>query len=131
MTISRRSFFSGLAVALAAPAIVKAEGLMRLAPTEILRPDISLRLITEYNFLEMPVNRLDVLYSYTQVRPEWTVTLDEYSERILALMIEQMQKKIADAIMYGSGVTEHYHGLVHNIRPSELFVGAKSTPSIE
>lgn len=122
MTLSRRSFFSGLAVALAAPAIVKAEGLMRLAPTEILRPDVSLQLISSYNPLEMPVTRLDVLYGTMRVRPEWIVvangepalTLDTYAERILSPMIDkltkQWQKNITEMIFNNNAGIEGLFG---------------------
>lgn len=37
MTLSRRSFFTGLAAAIAAPAVVKAESLM---PVKVWRPDV-------------------------------------------------------------------------------------------
>jgi len=140
MTLSRRSFFSGLAVALAAPAIVKAEGLMRLAPTEILRPGISLRLITDYNPLEVPVNRLDVLYGSMHVRREWEyvaadlppqLTLNEFQSRILAPMIEKMQEHVADVIMHGQGASRYdLHGM-KSIRLQDLLLEARSTPSFE
>jgi hypothetical protein len=102
---SRRSFITGLgALFLAAPAIVRASSLM---PVKALAEGISLRKITQYNFVEVqPVNRLDVLYGRLHVRPEWAdlvvpspISLDEYSARILAPMIERMQQSVADAIM--------------------------------
>lgn len=129
MTLSRRSFFSSLAVALAAPAIVRVESLMRLAPTEIIRPDISLRLISTYNPLEMPVTRLDVLYSSFQVPPEWQ--LDAFAERILAPMIQKLEKQVADAVIYSSGALHYDGNRIKSIGLADLLIEARSTPSIE
>ena len=73
MIFSRRGFLGSLAAALATPAIVKAESLMKVAPTLILPKEPAI------------------------------LTLDEYSARVLAPMIDAMEKSVADAIMYGRG----------------------------
>lgn len=87
---SRRGFLRGLGaaagLALAAPAIVKAESLMRVRGL-VLEPRI--------------ISRLDVLYGYTYVRPEWAFSLDEYSEKILVPMAKQFSEKIAAIVMNG------------------------------
>lgn len=158
MNLSRRMFFSGAVALIAAPAIVKVESLMKLAPTEVLRPDgISLRMIDDYVVGEdQLVSRLDVLYTHINVRPEWQVyvpepppfTLDEFSERILAPMVERLQKQVANAVMFGSSTSrmtleadgtgtlpKGYRELVPVIKPislSDLLVEARrSTHSIE
>lgn len=110
MTLSRRSFFTGLATLIATPAIVRAESLMKLAPTRIIFKPSTL-VITDYP-LDMDVTRLDVLYGYMRVRPEWTaivpefpLSLDKYSERILAPLVNRLAQSVADAVMDGNGAS--------------------------
>lgn len=102
MTLSRRSFLTGLATLIAAPAIVRAESLMKLAPTEIIRATVE-----DHVFISSET-RMDVLYGSMHVRPEWTaivpefpISLDEYSERILAPMVNRLAQNVADAVMRG------------------------------
>ena len=110
MTLSRRGLLGAFAAAFATPAIVKVESLMKLAPTKVLRPHgISMQLISNYDLADdMVVGRLDVLYGYLHVRPEWqlsipeTIKLDDVSQRVL----EDSANHIADAIMYGMGATK-------------------------
>ena len=105
MQLSRRGFFSGLAALVAAPAIVRVESLMKLAPTEVLRP--TLREISEYLPLETgEITHIDVLYGAVSVRPEWTVlatpkilTLDSFSERIIAPMAQKLADQVAKSIL--------------------------------
>lgn len=102
MTLSRRSFFTGLATLIAAPAIVRAESLMKLAPTKIAK--LSMRELVEYSIHDQAVTRLDVLYGSMHVRPEWSAIvpefpLDELSERILAPMVNRLAQDISDAVM--------------------------------
>ncbi len=102
MTLSRRSFFTGLATLIAAPAIVRAESLMKLGPTLILSKPLTFGLdlgaeddrtvvwqIANNSSIEF------VPYKYP------SLSVDEYSERILAPMVNRMQKQIADTVMYG------------------------------
>jgi hypothetical protein len=117
MTLSRRGLFGVFASALAAPAIVRVESLMRLAPTEIIRaPSISMRMIEDYAVGDdQLVSRLDVLYNYLHIRPEWkyipqeipaALTLDDYAARVMGPSIDkfvaQQQKIFEDAVMDGS-----------------------------
>lgn len=96
MQLSRRGFLGGLLAVVSAPAIVRVENLMVLPkPAQIILPE-------EF------VTRLDVLYGSMQIRPEWTAiasefTLDEYSERILAPMVNRLAQSVADSVMYGNG----------------------------
>lgn len=120
MTLSRRSFFTGLATLIAAPAIVRTESLMKLAPTRIIRPTFGLDLACGAD--TTIVTRLDVLYGSMYVRPEWTVlvpniTLDEYSERILAPMVNRLRDDFIDTVMYGiEGNSFRLNGLLHEAR---------------
>lgn len=57
MTLSRRSFFAGLAAAIAAPAVVKAESLM---PVKVWRPDVW------RVYVDSAKNRLDVIRQYRE-----------------------------------------------------------------
>lgn len=124
MTLSRRSFFTGLATLITAPAIVRAESLMKLAPTEIIKP--SLRFIETYNPVDQTIRRLDVLYGYTQVRSEWSVyTLDEYSERILAPMVNSLAQQVADAVMHRQAISKYDLAEIHSIPLSKLLVEAR------
>lgn len=113
--LSRRTFFSGLAALVAAPAIVKAESLMKLAPTEVIRS--TLREIYEYLPAEAgEITRLDVLYGTMSVRPEWTVevaplSLDEFAQRVMAPTINALSKRIADSIIYSSQNENPHFGL--------------------
>ncbi len=117
MTLSRRGLLGVFASALAAPAIVKVESLMRLSPTEIIRaPAISMRMIEEYAVgNDQLVSRLDVLYGYLHIKPEWeylpqeipaALTLDDYATRVMGPHIDkfvaQQRKVFEDAIMNGS-----------------------------
>lgn len=104
MNLSRRGFIGGLLAVVSAPAIVRVESLMVL-PAKIIRP------IVGWDFASgTDVTRLDVLYGSVQVRSEWTalvpdVTLDEYSERILAPMVNRLAQGVADTIMFGNGAS--------------------------
>lgn len=111
MTLSRRGLLGALAAAFAAPAIVKVGSLMKLAPTKVLRPDgISMRMISNYNLADdVRIKQLDVLYGYMHVRPEWFLTLDDYSERILAPMVNTMQQNVAEAVMRGTGTSHIWY----------------------
>lgn len=133
MTLSRRSFFTRLATLIAAPAIVRAESLMKLAPTEIIKP--SLRFIETYNPLEQTVTRLDVLYGYTQIRPDWwgMEKIDEYSERIIAPMVNRLAKSVADSVIYGNGVVwaDHNSHELQHVPLAGLFREARATNSHE
>lgn len=127
MTLSRRSFFTGLATLIAAPAIVRAESLMKLAPTRIISP--TTLIITDYP-INMDVTRLDVLYGSMRVRPEWTalipdITLDECSLKILAPMINRLAQNVSDAVMYGQSVAKYDLAGIHSISLSELLVEAR------
>lgn len=139
---SRRAFIGGLAALVAAPAIVRVESLMKLAKTEVLRPDVSLQLITNYDLLDdVKIHCLDVLYSKLHVRPEWQVfvpqeipaelTLDSYAERILAPMVNKLAEQVADSVMHGSdsfqyGLSGVKGGLaVKPIPLSGLLLGAR------
>lgn len=108
MTLSRRGLLACFASALAAPAIVKVESLMKLARTEVIRPSFA-DIHPYIPFVDgEPISRLDVLYGKIHVRPEWvvevpeTLILDDYSARILAPMINRMQEQIAAAVMNGT-----------------------------
>lgn len=107
MTISRRGLIGIFTSALAAPAIVKVESLMKLGKTEIIRaPAVSLRMLDSYAVGDDAlVSRLDVLYGSLRVRPEWKLTLDDFSARILAPMVNRMQQQVADAIIYGQSAS--------------------------
>lgn len=126
MTLSRRSFFTGFATLIAAPAIVRAESLMKLGRTEIIKP-----------WTPELVTRLDVFYGSMYVKPEWTaaifdITLDEYSERILAPMGNRLAKSVTDAVMYGQSATRYDLSGIRSIPLSELLVEARSpTNSLE
>lgn len=132
MTISRRSFFTGLATLIAAPAIVRAESLMKLASTRIAK--VSMRELGEYSIYDQTVIRLDVLYGSMRVRPEWTaivpefpISIDKYSERILAPMVNRLKKQVADAIMYGNGVVfaENNSHVLHHVPLASLLREAR------
>ena len=130
MELNRRGLLRSLLAAIAAPAIVRVENLMVL-PAKILLPE------------EPVVRELDILYGYMYARPEWTVAipdimkLDDYSERILAPMIEKQAQQIADAVMYGTGTTKfRYDGLqaplAESVPLSQLLSDAHgATSSIE
>lgn len=129
MTLSRRSFFTGLATLIAAPAIVRAESLMKLAPMEIIRtPAISMRMIGEYAVGDDNlISRLDVLYGSMYVRPEWTVkviSFDEYG-RILAPTVKRQEQYITDAVIYGQSVTKYDPAGIRSIPLSELLIEAR------
>ena len=91
--------------------------------------------LTDYTILEEdPIQRLDVLYGYMSIRPEWVFTLDEYSTRIVQPMVVTLAKQTADAIMYGSGAVRHrYDGLqgllAESIPLSQLVQDARGATS--
>lgn len=116
MTLSRRSFFSGLAVALAAPAIVRVESLMKLAPTEIIRP-------------EGVITQVDILYGKMFVRPKWT--LDEFSERILAPMIDNLSTHLEDALRYGISSAQLDYNKFKPVSWADMLMPVSPTHSIE
>ncbi len=102
--IERRAFLTGLIAACAAPAIVKASSLMPLRGTrQLIVPARAVVLsgITEYFVMhDEVVDRLDVLYGYTQLRSEWTeLKLDDYSKRILQPMITNLSNEVAWSIV--------------------------------
>jgi len=71
--LNRRGLITGLISLCAAPAIVRAESLMKLAPIKHLKYDnISMREITEYVVTDVRIGTLDVLYGFSFPRPEWT-----------------------------------------------------------
>lgn len=103
VSLSRRGFLGGLLAVVSAPAIVRAESLMKLAPTEIIRPTME-----DYVFVE---TRMNVPYGAIHIRPKWTefvpgvpLTFDEYYERILAPMVNHLTQNVANAVMNGNGV---------------------------
>ena len=71
MLSTRRKFFAFLAGAVAAPAIVKADGLMKIAGQKLILPDqLSLRELTAYQIgADQEVTRLDVLYGWLDSPP--------------------------------------------------------------
>lgn len=73
MLQSRRGFIRGLGLLLAAPAIIRVSSLM---PVKVLPSESVLRMLTEYNPLDgQMIERLDILYGYLMVRPEWAVVV--------------------------------------------------------
>lgn len=123
MQTSRRGFLGGLLAVVSAPAIVRVGSLMKLAPTEVLRP--SLRDVAEFlPPVDVEFTRLDVLYGNMHVRPEWAVrlpeapTLDDYSARVLAPMINRMQEQIAASILNGTS-SGGWAGLLEATSPLE------------
>lgn len=113
MTLSRRSFFTGLTTLIATPAIVRAESLMKLAPTKIIRPFIGWDLASGADTTVL--TRLDVLYGSMQIRPEWTaivpeLSIDDFTKRILQPMMNLMQSKITESIM--ANTAEMHGGLL-------------------
>jgi hypothetical protein len=68
MMLERRQFLRGL---FAAPVIIKLAPLMRLSVFDLIVPADKI-IYTDYVF-----GRLNVLYSYLYVQPEWAVSLGE------------------------------------------------------
>lgn len=112
MQLSRRGLLGGLVALVAAPAIVRVESLMVLpAPQKLILPE-TLGQVIRINF---PID---------YVAKNNLLTLDAYSERILAPIITRMQQAAADAIMQKSAFLGDY----------EFMQGAqwaKPTPSFE
>ncbi len=70
MVINRRKLITGLISFIAAPAIVRAESLMKLPRPQ----EISLRKIVEYTIdSDQLVTRIDVLYCRFFIKPEWCI----------------------------------------------------------
>lgn len=130
MQLSRRRFIGGLLTVISAPALVCVESLMALpAPTKIIRPTISWDLASG-----LDVTRLDVSYGSVRIRPEWTaivpefpISLDEYSERILAPMVNRLAQNVADAVMNGQSVARYDLAGIRSVPLSELLIEARGT----
>lgn len=95
MIQSRRGFLGGLAaLAVAAPAIIRTPGLLmpvrQMLPAGLLDPQ------KMYSYWP------DTTVEYTALLPKHLFTLDEFSERILAPMVEQMQQRFVYTIMHGT-----------------------------
>lgn len=85
MILPRRSFISGLAAALAAPAVVRAANIMPVRTPVLLR-DAVLRHISVYDVTQdQLITRLDVRYGYFTVRAGWIDCLgpeEEYNAAV-------------------------------------------------
>jgi len=100
--LSRRGFFGGLLAIVSTPAIVRVENLMKLAPLRVIHPIVGWDLAYGAD-----VTRLDVLYGSMRMRseltaivPDFPISIDKYSERILASMINQLAESVTDAVMH-------------------------------
>lgn len=72
--IERRSLLGLIGVAIAAPAIVRATSLMKIAPVRRLPHDqVSMRWLENYHFDADGYNRVDVLFGSLRTRPDWRV----------------------------------------------------------
>lgn len=78
---------------------------MKLGRTEIIRaPEISMRALEEYEDWNMEkIDRLDLLYKfrYRHTSPERvaeSITLEDFSARILVPMIENRERRFAAAV---------------------------------
>jgi len=76
--ITRRNFLGGLAVALAAPAIVKAESLMRLRSTPLLMPG-------EVRFAD-PMTATEIVYRQAEAYQRMTDIYDRYSDDVARIL---------------------------------------------
>ena len=74
MLQTRRGFIRGVGLLLAAPAIVRVASLM---PVRALPSEPVMRMLTQYNVNSQMIERLDVLYGYMWVRPEWVTLIGD------------------------------------------------------
>jgi len=78
--LNRRGLITGLISLCAAPAIVRAESLMKLAPTKLIKIEcdiagVKFRKLTEYVVTDSELGRLDILFFTLLPRPEWALPL--------------------------------------------------------
>lgn len=70
---SRRKFITGLSALIVAPAIVRVESLMPVRSLD----NLKIMTLEDYSkyILEPMIKRLDVLYDFKHIRPEWTTLI--------------------------------------------------------
>lgn len=96
--IARRSFLTGLASLIAAPAVVRAASLMSMRG--IVVPQFSLRRITEYYVTSIASRRLDIAYGKMAIRPEWVVVVSDLCDRTGIRRVDDIvgSLRVGDAI---------------------------------
>lgn len=126
MTLSRRSFFTGLATLIAAPAIVRAESLMKLAPTLIIPKPITFALDLGVGDDQTVIWQMANKSTFQFIPYEGPLySLNEYSERILTPMINRLAQNVADAVMYGNSIAKYDLAGIRSIPLSELLIEAR------
>lgn len=70
---SRRKFITGLSTLIVAPAIVRVESLMPVRNLD----NLKIMTLEDYSkyILEPMIKRLDVLYDFKHIRPDWTTLI--------------------------------------------------------
>lgn len=73
MIIERRKFLTGLVLAIAAPAIVKPYNIM---PVKLFNSYLAMNELIDYNLNDVLLTlRLEILYDYMQIRPQWALVV--------------------------------------------------------
>lgn len=69
---TRRGILAGLGLLIAAPAVIRVSNLM---PEKHIPPEFSMRNLIRYEPLEYPIERVDVMFGWMRVSPEWTISI--------------------------------------------------------